>query len=96
VAALEDRPGDFDLVVTGLIIPGGTGLEVAEAAGRAGGLPVVLTAARGDQALQAGSPRRPGNIAAVVQKPLSTVILGRVVESALAGEAAGLDSPASA
>jgi len=82
VALLEDG-SSFDLVVTGLVVPGGTGLEIAAAARLAGDLPVIVTAGRGDNTALGTGARRPDNIAAVIQKPLSAVILLRIIERVL-------------
>ena len=92
VTTLEERADEFDLVVTGLLVPGGTGLDIVEAARRAGNLPVILTAGRGDNTSFVSDSPRPNNIAAVVQKPLSTIILGRVVEQALVSGESRKDS----
>jgi hypothetical protein len=46
---------------------------------------VIITAGSRDHIAAVHDAERPRNIAAVVQKPLSTVILGRAVERVLAG-----------
>ena len=89
---LAERGSEFDLVISGLSIPGGTGPEMAAAAERAGELPVIITAGSGDRIGAAPASERPRNIAAVVQKPLSTIILGRAVERALGGAESPVDS----
>ena len=89
---LAERGSEFDLVITGLSIPGGTGPEMAAAAARAGEVPVIITAGSGDRIGATPASERPRNIAAVVQKPLSTIILGRAVERALGGAESPVDS----
>ncbi len=87
VAAVRERAGEFDIVVTDLRMPGMTGVEVARAVGEvAPGLPVVLVT--GFNQGWTGERAREVGIRAVVEKPFTATRLGSVISEVLRGSAA--------